>query len=184
MANENVLAQKQVVIDEISAKLENAKTSSVVVAEYRGLTVAEVTELRRALREEGVELKVYKNRLVQRATEATGLTELDEYLKGPNAFAFAGDDAVAPARVLAKFAKKHKALVVKSGIVEGKLLNTDEIQALATLPDRKGMYSMLLCCMKEPVAKVARIMQAVADKKGEGAAPAEEAPAEEAAAAA
>lgn len=178
MAKE-VLVAKQAVIDEVTDKLNNA--SSVIVAEYRGLTVDEVTELRRALRAEGVELKVYKNKLVKRATEAAGKTELDEFLKGPNAFAFGSDDAVAPARVLAKFAKKHEALVLKAGIVEGKLLNTDEVKAISTLPNREGMYSMLLCTLKEPVAKVARILSALADKKGE-AAPAEEAkPAEEAA---
>lgn len=186
MAKE-VLVAKQAVIDEVTEKLNNA--SSVIVAEYRGLTVEEVTELRRALRAEGVELKVYKNKLVKRATEAAGKTELDEFLKGPNALAFGGDDAVAPARVLAKFAKKHEALVLKAGIVEGKLLNTEEVVAISKLPNREGMYSMLLCTLNEPVAKVARILQALADKKAEGgeAAPAEEAkpaeaPAEEAAA--
>ena len=182
MAKE-VLVAKQAVVDEITDKLNNA--SSVVVAEYRGLTVDEVTELRRALRAEDVELKVYKNKLVKRATDAAGKSELDEFLKGPNAFAFGSEDAVAPARVLAKFAKKHEALVLKAGIVEGKLLNQEEVLAISKLPDRKGMYSMLLCTLNEPVAKVARIVKALADKKAEGgeAAPAEEAkPAEEAAA--
>ncbi len=171
MAKEEVLAQKQAVIDEVTDKLNNA--SSVVVAEYRGLTVAEATELRRALRAEGVEFKIYKNKLVKRATEATGNEGLDEYLTGPNALAFGHEDAVAPARVLAKFAKTHKNLVIKAGIVEGKLVGTDEIQELSKLPDRKGMYSMLLACLKDPMAKVARVINAVAEAR-EGAAPAAE----------
>lgn len=171
MAKEEVLAQKQAVIDEVTDKLNNA--SSVVVAEYRGLTVAEATELRRALRAEGVELKIYKNKLVKRATEATGNESLDEYLTGPNALAFGHEDAVAPARVLAKFAKTHKNLVIKAGIVEGKLVGTDEIQELSKLPDRKGMYSMLLACLKDPMAKVARVINAVAEAR-DGAAPAAE----------
>ena len=172
MAKEEGLAQKQAIIDEVTDKLNNS--ASVVVAEYRGLSVAEVTELRRALRAENVDLKIYKNKLVKRATEATGKTELNEYLVGPNAMAFGTDDAVAPARVLAKFAKKHKNLVIKSAIVEGKLLNVDEVKAISALPDRKGMYSMLLGTLQAPVAKFARAVQAVADAKpAEGSAVAE-----------
>ena len=141
MANEKVLVAKQAVIDEITDKLSNAQ--SVVVAEYRGLTVDEVTELRRALRAENVELKVYKNKLALRATEACGKQELDEFLTGPNAIAFGHDDAVAPARVLAKFAKDHEALVIKTAIVEGKLLSKEEVMELSKLPNKEGMLSML-----------------------------------------
>ena len=178
MANEKVLVAKQAVIDEIADKLSNAQ--SVVVAEYRGLTVDEVTELRRALRAENVELKVYKNKLALRATEACGKQELDEFLTGPNAIAFGHDDAVAPARVLAKFAKDHEALVIKAGIVEGKVLEVEEINEIAKLPGREGMYSMLLGMLQAPVSKFARVVKAVADAREEngGEAPVE-APAEE-----
>ena len=182
MAKE-VLVAKQAIVDEVAEKLNNA--ASVVVAEYRGLTVAEVTELRTALRAEDVEMKVYKNKLVKRATEAAVVTELDEYLSGPNALVFGHSDAVAPARVLAKFAKDHEALVLKAGIVEGKMCDEAEIKALSKLPSREGMYSMLLACLKDPTAKVARVVKALADKKSEGeAAPVEtaEAATEEAAA--
>ena len=175
MANEKVLVAKQAVIDEIADKLSNAQ--SVVVAEYRGLTVDEVTELRRALRAENVELKVYKNKLALRATEACGKQELDEFLTGPNAIAFGHDDAVAPARVLAKFAKDHEALVIKTAIVEGKLLSKEEVMELSKLPNKEGMLSMLLACLKAPVSKVARAVKAVADKEAEGSAE-EAAPAE------
>ncbi|MEE0967588.1 MAG: 50S ribosomal protein L10 [Bacilli bacterium] len=169
--NQAIIDAKKAVVTEVAEKMKSAK--STVIVEYRGLTVAEVTELRNSLREENVELKVYKNKLVQRATTAEGYEALNEDLVGPNALAFGHDDAVAPARILAKFAKKHDALVIKSGIVEGRVLPKEEIMAVSSLPGREGMYSMLLCCLKEPVAKVARVVKAVAEAK-EGAAPAAE----------
>lgn len=171
MSKEIIEAKKQVV-SEIAQQLKDAQ--STVVVEYRGLTVAEMTELRRTLRAENVGFKVYKNKLVQRATEQEGMTELNEYLVGPNAIAFGHEDAVAPARLLAGFAKEHEALVIKAGYVEGKFLPQEEVMAVAKLPNREGMYSMLLAMMKEPVAKVARVIQAVADAKGGEAAPAAE----------
>ena len=109
---------KKVVVEEITGKFNDSQ--SAVVVEYRGLSVAEVTELRKALREEDVEFKVYKNKLVQRATESAGYAEINDKLVGPNAIAFGHSDAVAPARVLANFAKDHEALVIKAGIVEEK----------------------------------------------------------------
>ena len=162
---------KKVVVEEIAGKLKEAQ--SVVVVEYRGLSVAEVTELRRNLRAEDVDFKVYKNKLVQRATEEAGLAEINDQLVGPNAIAFGHSDAVAPARVLAKFAKDHEALVIKTGVVEGKVLSVDEINEIAKLPGREGMYSMLLGMLQAPVSKFARVVKAVADAKE--AAPAEEA---------
>ena len=161
--NQAIIDAKKAVVTEVAEKMKSAK--STVIVEYRGLTVAEVTELRNSLREENVELKVYKNKLVQRATTAEGYEALNEDLVGPNALAFGHDDAVAPARILAKFAKKHDALVIKSGIVEGRVLPKEEIMAVSSLPGREGMYSMLLCCLKEPVAKVARVVKAVAEAK-------------------
>jgi len=175
MAKE-ILVAKQAIIDEVTDKLNNA--ASVVVAEYRGLTVAEVTELRRALKAENVEMKVYKNKLVKRATAASDNTGLDEYLTGPNALVFGHEDAVAPARVLADFAKKHDNLVLKAGIIEGNLVNVDELKAISKLPDRKGMYAMLLGCLQAPMAKFARTVKALSEKKeadGGSATPAEEA---------
>lgn len=155
-------------------------SQSAVVVEYRGLSVAEVTELRKALREEDVEFKVYKNKLVQRATESAGYAEINDKLVGPNAIAFGHSDAVAPARILANFAKDHEALVIKAGIVEGKVLEVEEINEIAKLPGREGMYSMLLGMLQAPVSKFARVVKAVADAREEngGEAPVE-APAEE-----
>ena len=179
--NQAVLSAKQAVVTEISDKIKNSQ--STVVCEYRGLSVAEVTELRRNLRAEDVDFKVYKNTLFERACDESGFEDLKDSLVGPNAFAFSSD-ATAPARVLAKFAKKHKALVLKSGIVEGKVVDVDTIKELSLLPNRDGMLSMLLSCLQSPVSSFARVVKAVADAKEAGApveaaAPAEEKPAEE-----
>ena len=180
--NQAVLNAKQEIVSEISNKIK--ESDSTVIVEYRGLSVAEVTELRRNLRAEDVEMKVYKNTLVRRAVDELGFNDLDADLVGPNAFAFS-KDATAPARVLAKFAKKHKALVLKSGIIEGKAVSVDTIKELSALPNRDGMLSMLLSCLQSPVSSFARVVKAVADAKEAGApAPvAEEKPAEEAVAA-
>lgn len=179
--NQTVLESKKGVAAEIQSKFENS--SSTVVAEYRGLSVAEVTELRRNLREEGVEMKVYKNTLATKAAEAAGLEDLKDALTGPNALVF-GQDETAAARILAKFAKKHKALVLKGGIVNGKVVDVETINMLSTLPNREGMLSMLLSVLQAPVSSFARVVKAVADAKpADGTeAVAEEAKPEEAAA--
>ena len=169
--NQNVLSAKQAVVSEISEKLKNSE--STVVVEYRGLTVAEVTELRRNLRAENVEMKVYKNTMVERAAEECGYSELKEAHKGHNAFAFS-TDATAPARILANFAKKHEALVLKQGIVEGKVVSVETIKELSSLPNRDGMLSMLLSCLQSPVSSFARAVKAVADAKEGAPAPAAE----------
>ena len=171
--NQTVLNGKQEVVSEIANKIK--ESDSTVVVEYRGLSVAEVTELRRLLRAEEVELKVYKNTLAQRACDETGYAELKDALTGPNAVAFS-KDATAPARVLAKFAKKHEALVLKSGIVEGKVVGIDTINELASLPNRDGMLSMLLSCLQSPVRSFACIVKAVADAKEAGTLKVEGAP--------
>ncbi|WP_041139892.1 50S ribosomal protein L10 [Beduini massiliensis] len=155
---------KKVVVSEIADKFQNAQ--SAVVVEYRGLSVAEVTELRRALRAENVEFKVYKNKMVQRATESLGYGEINSQLVGPNAIAFGTNDAVAPARILADFAKKNDLLVIKAGIVEGKVLGQDEMKEIAKLPNREGMYSMFLGCLQAPISKFARVVKAVSDARG------------------
>lgn len=180
--NQAVLNEKEAVVSEITNQLKEANAS--VVVEYRGLSVAEVTELRRNLREENVELKVYKNTMVQRAVDSLGYSDIKESLKGPNAIAFS-KDATAPARVLAKFAKKHEHLILKSGIVEGKIVDINTIKELASLPNKEGMLSMLLSCLQSPVRSFACAVKAVADKKaeeGEAAPAAEEAKSEEVAA--
>ena len=139
--SKEILEAKQQVVAEISEQLKASQ--STVVVEYRGLTVAEVTELRRALRAENVGFKVYKNTLVQRAVEQEGMNELEEYLVGPNALAFGKDDAVAPARILADFAKDHEALILKIGYVDGEIADNKKLAEYATIPSRDGLLTML-----------------------------------------
>lgn len=160
--NEAIINSKKAVVTEIADKMKEAQ--STVIVEYRGLSVAEVTQLRRELRAENVDFKVYKNSLAQRAAEAAGASELVKDLVGPNAIAF-GNDAVAPARVLAKFAKDHEALVLKSGIVEGKVVGLDTIQKLSVLPNREGMIAKFMGCLQSPVRKFAVALNAVKEQK-------------------
>lgn len=160
--NPSILESKKLVVAEITEKLKSSASS--VVVEYRGLTVAEVTELRRELRKEGIEIKVYKNSYAQRAAADLGYEALNEALTGPNAIAF-GNDAVAPSRILAKFAKKHKALVLKGALVEGKVVGVDTVTTLATLPNRDGMISMILGMFQSPVRNFAYALSQVAEKK-------------------
>ncbi|MGG2094198.1 50S ribosomal protein L10 [Bacillus sp. S13(2024)] len=156
---------KQHVVTEIAAKLSESK--STIVVDYRGLTVSEVTELRKTLREAGVEFKVYKNSLTRRAAEAAELAELNEFLTGPNAIAFSNEDVIAPAKVLNDFAKDHEALEIKAGVIEGKLVSLDEVKAIATLPSREGLLSMLLSVLQAPMRGLAIATKAVADQKEE-----------------
>lgn len=161
---QNVLDAKVAVVEEIAGKFQ--ESSSAVIVEYRGLTVAEVTELRRKLRAEEIEFKVYKNSMATRAAEMAKLEGLNESLTGPNAIAF-GKDAVAPARVLAKFAKDHTALVIKSGVIEGKVVDNETVKKFATLPNKEGLISMFLGCLQSPVIKFACAVKAVAESKPE-----------------
>jgi len=160
--NQTVIDAKKVVVEEIQSKI--ASSSSTVVVEYRGLSVAQLTTLRRKLRAENIDFKVYKNSMSQRAAEASGFGELAATLTGPNAMAFS-DDAVAPARVLTEFAKKNKALVIKSGIVEGKIVDAAGLSTIATLPNREGMISMLLGMFQSPVRNFAYAIKQIADQK-------------------
>ena len=131
--SETSLARKKEQVSLIAKQISDSASS--VVVEYRGLSVAEITELRRKLRSEGIEFKVYKNSLVQFAMKEAGYEALVSELTGPNAFAFS-EDAVAPSRVLAEFAKKHRKLILKAGIVDGKIVNKEELTQLAKLPNK------------------------------------------------
>ena len=156
---------KQQVVTEIADKLRESK--STIVVDYRGLTVSEATELRKNLREAGVEFKVYKNSLTRRAAESAEMAELNEFLTGPNAIAFSNEDVIAPAKVLNDFAKDHEALEIKAGVIEGKLVSLDEVKAIATLPSREGLLSMLLSVLQAPMRGLAIATKAVADQKEE-----------------
>ena len=146
------IEKKQELVNQIAEEIK--ASTSVVIADYRGLNVAEVTELRNNMRNEGLTFKVYKNSLVRRAMEQAGIEGLDEVLTGPNAFAFSTDDAVAPARVLNDFAKEHENLELKAGVI-------------ASLPSREGLLSMLLSVLTAPMRNTALAVKAVADQKAE-----------------
>lgn len=150
--NEKVLANKQETVQEIVKNFR--ESASAIVVEYRGISVADMTTLRRQLREEGVDIKVFKNTMVRRATEEVGYQDLDEALVGPNAIAFSAD-AVAPSRVLSKFAKKNRKLVIKQGVVEGRVVDLDAIKELANLPNKEGMIAMLLGALQSPIRQFA-----------------------------
>lgn len=160
-----VLEQKKELVKAIADKL--AASKSTIVTDYRGLTVSEMTELRKQLREAGVEFKVYKNTMMRRAASEVELEELHPYLLGPTAIAFCTDDVVAPAKVLAEFAKKHEALEIKAGVMEGRFVSVDEINAIATLPSREGLLSMLLSVLQAPIRNFALAVKAVSDQKEE-----------------
>lgn len=163
MANTKVIQAKQDTVDVVTAKLQNSLTT--VVVDYRGLNVSQVTELRKQLREADVEFQVLKNTILRRATAATELTELDEVLTGPTAIAFSATDVVAPARILNDFAKKNEALKLKGGVVEGKVIDAVQLKALAELPSRDGLLSMLLSVLQAPMRNFALAVKAVAEKE-------------------
>ena len=161
----SAIEQKRVVVDEIADKLKNSV--STIVVDYRGLNVTEVTELRKQLREAGIDFKVYKNTLTRRAAEAAELAGLNDVLTGPNAIAFSTEDVVAPAKILNDFAKKHEALEIKAGVIEGKVSSVEDVKALAELPSREGLLSMLLSVLQAPMRNFALAAKAVAEQKEE-----------------
>ena len=139
MANQKIIEKKQEVVNEITDKMKNAST--YVLFEYRGLTVSETNELRRKLKETGSEFKIYKNTLTKRALDNLNIN-IDEHLNGPKAIAF-GSDAVAPIKVLSDFAKTHKALELKVGVVDGEVADQKMLSELAAIPSREGLLTML-----------------------------------------
>ena len=161
--SEAAIAKKAQIVDEVAEKFNAA--ASVVIADYRGLTVEEVTTLRKQLREAGVEMKVIKNSILSRAAKQAGLEGLDGVFTGPTAVAFSNDDVVAPAKIMDEFSKDAKALELKGGIIEGKVASLEEITALAKLPNREGLLSMLLSVLQAPVRNVAYAVNAVAERK-------------------
>ena len=172
---------KQPVVEEIKAMLDGAV--GAVVVDYRGLTVEQDTKLRKQLREAGVVYKVCKNTMMKRAFEGTDFAALDEHLEGPSAIAISKDDATAPARVLAKFAKTAPALEIKAGVVEGTYYDEAGMKAVAAVPSREELLSKLLGSLQSPITNLARVLNQIAEKGGAADAAVEAAPAEETAAA-
>ena len=167
---------KQPVVAEISEAIKDAQ--SVVLVDYRGLTVEQDTELRKKLRKAGITYKVYKNTMMNFAFKGTDFEGLAPYLNGPSAIAISTTDATAPARELSEFAKTANKLEIKGGVVEGNAYDAAGIMKIAEIPGREALISRLLGSMQSPIANMARVLKQIAEKDGE-AAPAEEAPAAE-----
>lgn len=180
MSVESIKA-KSAIVEEIKDKLSRAQ--SAVVIDYMGINVIEADEMRKQLREAGVDYKVYKNTLVKRAVEGTPFADLAQVLEGPSAFAFGYEDATAPAREINSVIKKINKMEFKAGVVEGQFYDKEGILAIAQLPSREELLAKFLGSIKSPVSSLAYTLQAIADQKASGAepAPVEEAPVEEAA---
>ena len=170
---------KKPVVEEISAAIKDAQ--SVVLVDYRGLTVEQDTELRKQLREAGIAYKVYKNTMMNFAFKGTDYESLLPYLEGPSAVAISTEDATAPARVLCKFAKTAEALEIKGGVVEGVAYDSKGIESISKVPSREELLSKLLGSIQSPITNFARVMKQLAEKGGASAVETEEAPAAEAA---
>ncbi len=168
---------KQPIVEEISGYIKDAQ--SVVLVDYRGLTVEQDTRLRKLCRENDVVYKVYKNTMMNFAFKGTDFEALAPYLEGPSAVAISSTDATAPARVMGKFAKEAKALEIKGGVVEGVAYDAAGIASIADIPSREELLSKLLGSMQSPIANFARVVKQIAEKGGAGEVVAEAAPAAE-----
>lgn len=161
MAN---MTKKQEIVAELKGQLESAK--AVVLTGYKGLTVAQDTELRKELREAGVSYHVVKNTMLRLAAKDAGIEGFDEFLEGTTAFAYSTEDAIAPAKVICKFIKDNKledseVLTLKVGMVDGKVISADEIKALASLPSREELIAKLLGSMNAPISNTVNVLQGV-----------------------
>lgn len=154
---------KEVKVAEIREKMEKAQ--AIVLAKYQGLTVEEDTMLRKKLREEGVEYKVYKNTLSILAAKELGHEGIVEYLEGPISIAFGYDDPTAPARVLNDFAKGVKKLELKAAVVQGEVYDADKVKQLAAIPPKEVLLAKLLGSFKAPLSNLAYLLNAVKEKK-------------------
>lgn len=156
--------EKQVIIDEIKAKLENAEAA--VVIDYMGITVEEANSMRKQLREADVDYTVYKNTLVKRAIEGTKFEGLADALAGPSALAISQTDATAPARVLNKVMKEFKKMEFKAGVIEGELLDAAGVQAVADIPSRDELIAKFMGSIQSPIANFARVINQIAEQQG------------------
>ena len=155
---------KKPIVEEIQSCIKDAK--SVVVVDYRGLTVEQDTILRKTLRENNVAYKVYKNTMVNFAIKGTEFEGLAPYLEGPTAIAVSTEDATAPARVICKFAKEAPKLEVKAGVVEGTVYDAKGIAAVASVPSREELLGKLLGSIQSPISNLARVLNQIAEQQG------------------
>ncbi len=160
--NENVLKSKQETVARIRDEMK--ENCSIIVAEYRGLTVADVSEFRRRLAKDKAKMTVYKNSLVSRAAEELGYKDLEQYLAGPNAIIFS-NDVIKGSKAVVSFAKGHENFVIKGGLAEGKLVSKNEILTLSKLPGREGLLSMLCSVLQAPIRNMAYAVKCIAEKQ-------------------
>ncbi len=156
------LAEKKKIVDDLNARL--SKSSIVILADYKGLDVATINSLRRKLRDGNIEFQVVKNSLLARASEETDVNLIKDYFKGPSAVALGYDDPVAPAKILSEFAKDHEALEIKVGILDGKVLEINEIKALSVLPSREELLAKLLATLNAVPASFVRTLNEIPKK--------------------
>jgi large subunit ribosomal protein L10 len=154
--SEKILKRKEEAVNQLAEKIKEAKT--VVIADYRGITVDQDTEMRSALRKSGVEYKVVKNNLTKLAMEKNGITELEPYLQGPTAIAMSTEDVVAPAKILSEYAKKYKKIELKAGIVEGKIFDAQGLTAIAELPSKEELVAKAIGGMKSPLYGLVNVL--------------------------
>jgi len=150
--------EKEAIVNEVHEKL--MRSQGVVLVDFRGLTVQEATELRKQLREAGVEFRVFKNTLIRFAAEKANLSDLTPYLEGPTAIAFGYNDPVSPAKILSNFAKSHKKLELKGGVLEGKVIDRAMVTALAELPTREVLLGQLAGLLQAPLRNLANVLSA------------------------
>lgn len=188
MPSAKVLENKKAVVAELAEQLKTAQSG--ILVDYIGLTVEEDTDLRRKLREGGVDYKVVKNTLTRFAAKEVGFDELDDVLNGPTSLALGFEDPVAPAKIISDFAKKNDKISIKAGFLDGKVISLDEVKKLADTPSKETLIATVLSSLNAPASNLARLLQAIVDKgvepaelaagneKAEEAAPAEEVVAE------
>lgn len=178
MPSEKILEEKKQIVELLADKIKGSK--AFVLADYRGLTVDEDTQMRQKLRDEGLEYKVYKNTITKIAADKNGIEGLDAFLNGPTAIAFSETDPVLPAKVLSEFAKKHKNFEMKAGVVEGALLDKEAIKSIANLPSKDELLAKALGSLNAPITGFVNVLNgnirglavalnAIKDQKEQGA---------------
>ena len=171
MPSEKILEQKKAVVEGLADKM--SKAASAVLVKYEGITVEQDTQLRKALREAGVEYKVIKNTLIGKAADAAGFGDLKSELNGMNAIAISFEDPIAPARILKEYAEKIETFEIRGGLLEGKVVDAAVVNELADIPNKETLIAKFLGSIQGPLFKFAYVLQAIVDKANEGEAPAE-----------
>ena len=163
MPSNKVLEAKKGLVEEIKSKLDGAQAG--VLVDYRGITVEEDTALRKAMREAGVDYSVVKNTLLNFAIKGTDIESISAFLEGPSAIAISKTDPVAPAKIIGEFIDKHEKLTIKTGFMDGRVVEVDEIIKISKLPSREEMLAKAFGSMKAPISNLARVINQIKEKK-------------------